>query len=135
MAKVKYIPCDVYKRGIYVFIGSLSELKSYVKSTFTEEEYEDFVDMVMKTEHKETYSASFFYNNLDGQGIVHVPRYPRTPIEIGALAHEILHATFHVLNFCHVEYTYDGNNEAYTYLHEHLMRGAFEENGYKKVQI
>ena len=34
MAKVKYIPCDIYKRDITVFLGSLDELKRWVKSEY-----------------------------------------------------------------------------------------------------
>jgi hypothetical protein len=85
MAKVKYIPCDIYKRGISIFIGSLKEFKAWVKKEYV------------------------------------------------ALAHELLHATFHVLNFCHVEYSYDGNNESFTYLLEHLTRWALEKDGYENV--
>ena len=45
MAKVKYICCDIYKRGINVFIGSPKELRAWCKKTFNEDEDEgDFFD-------------------------------------------------------------------------------------------
>ena len=65
--------------------------------------------------------------------MVLIPKYPETPKERAALVHELLHATFHILNFCHVEYTYDGNNEHFTYLMEHLTRCALETEWYDVV--
>lgn len=131
MAKVKYIPCDIYKRGISVFIGTLDEFKTWVKKEYTDKEEKDFVRMVLGLE--ECGMASFNYNNMDGQGVVLISNYPETPKEHAALEHELLHATFHVLNFCHVEYCIDGSNEAFTYMLEHLTRWALEKEGYNEV--
>ena len=132
MAEVKYIPCDIYKRGIWVFVGSLDELKSWVEKEFTYEDEKEFVDMVLGLK-KRNEMASFNYDMLNGQGVVHIYKFPTDPKEYAALSHELLHATFHVLNFCNVEYAYDGNNEAFTYLLEHFMRNALEREGYKVV--
>ena len=133
MAKVKYIPCDIYKRGISVFIGNLDEFKAWVKKDYTDEEEHEFVDMVMGLKEENCGMASFNYDNRNGQGVILIPKYPDSPKERAALAHELLHATFHILNFCHVDYTYDGNNEAFTYLMEHLTRNALELEGYEDV--
>ncbi len=133
MAKVKYIPCDIYKRGISIFIGSLKEFKAWVKREYTDGTDKGFAEMVEKLDEDNVGMASFNYNNQDGQGVVLIPKYPSNPKEYAALAHELLHATFHVLNFCHVEYSYDGNNESFTYLLEHLTRWALEKDGYENV--
>lgn len=133
MAEFKYIPCDIYKRGIWVFVGSLDELKSWVKTEFTYDDEEEFVNMVLGLK-KRNEAASFNYDNHNGQGVVHIYDFPTDPKEYAALSHELLHATFHVLNFCSVEYAYDGNNEAFTYLLEHLMRNALETEGYEKLE-
>ena len=37
MAKVKYIRCDIYKRGIDIFIGTPEELQKWSKKTFNED--------------------------------------------------------------------------------------------------
>lgn len=132
MAEVKYIPCDIYKRGIWVFVGTLDELKLWVEKEFTCEDENEFVDMVLGLK-KRNEMASFNYDMLNGQGVVHIYKFPTGSKEYAALSHELLHATFHVLNFCNVEYAYDGNNEAFTYLLEHLMRNALEREGYKVV--
>ena len=133
MAKVKYIPCDIYKRGISVFIGNLDEFKAWVKKDYTDEEEQEFVDMVMGLKEENCGMASFNYDNCNGQGVILIPKYPDSPKERAALAHELLHATFHILNFCRVEYAYDGSNEPYTYLMEHLTRNALELEGYEDV--
>lgn len=133
MAKVKYIPCDIYKRGISIFIGSLKEFKAWVKKEYTDENDKGFAEMVEKLDEDNVGMASFNYNNQDGQGVVLIPQYPSNPKEYAVLAHELLHATFHVLNFCHVEYCIDGSNEAFTYMLEHLTRWALEKEGYNEV--
>lgn len=133
MAKCLYIPCDIYKRGINVFVGSLSEFKTWVKKDYIDESEQAFVDMVMELNDENIGMASFNYDNINGQGVVLIPKFPETPKEYAAFIHELLHATFHVLNFCHVDYTCDGNNEAFTYLMEHLTRNALEKERYNEV--
>ncbi len=133
MAKVKYIPCDIYKRGITVFIGSVQELKRWVQHEYKDESEKCFVNMIEHLPETSSSAASFNYNNMDGTGIVQIYKFPRTPKEIATLEHELLHATFHVLNFCHVEYCIDGSNEAFTYMLEHLTRWALEKEGYNEV--
>lgn len=133
MAKHKYISCDIYKRGIWVFIGSLDELKLWVKREFTYEDEKEFVDMILGLKQRNEL-ASFNYDNNNGQGVVHIYEHPTTPKGYAALVHELLHATFYILNFCGVEYAYDGSNEAYTYLLEHLTRNALESKGYEEIK-
>ena len=133
MAKVKYIPCEIYKRGITVFIGSVQELKRWVQHEYKDESEKCFVNMIEHLHETSLYAASFYYNNMDGQRIVHIYKIPRTPKEIATLEHELLHATFHVLNFCNVLYDSESNNESFTYLLEHLTRCALEKEGYKNV--
>ena len=130
MAKVKYIPCDIYKRGITVFLGSLDELKRWVKSEYVADEEKDFAAFIQSLKKEKIGGASFNYNNNDGQGIVLFHKFPETPKEIACVDHELLHATFHLLDFCNVDFICGGSNEAYTYLHEHLMRNALEKEGY-----
>lgn len=134
MAKCLYIPCDIYKRGINVFVGSLVEFKAWINKNYTEQCEQEFVDMVMGLKEQNIGMASFNYNNMDGHGVVLIPKFPETPKEYAALVHELLHATFHILNFCHVEYTYDGNNEAFTYLLEHITRWALEKDNYSEIK-
>lgn len=130
-AKYKYIPCDIYKRGVFLFIGSLRQFKDWVKEEFTYKDEEDFVNMVLSLEEGKVGMASFNYDYNNGQSAILIPKYPTTPKETAALAHELLHATFFIMDFCRVEYVSNSNNEAFTYLHEHLVRNAFETTGYK----
>lgn len=132
MAQQKYIPIDVYKRCIHIFIGSLDEFKKWAKDYYTDEEDQDFLNCVLKTEQGFAH-ARFFFNYKVGTGVVLTPIFPDNEIEIAALSHELLHATFFIANYCGLEYSYDGSNEHFTYLHEHLVRNALEKEGYKDV--
>lgn len=51
------------------------------------------------------------------------------------MTHELLHATMWMLWYCGVEFsTSIINNEAYTYLLEHLVRNTLELDGYEDVE-
>jgi hypothetical protein len=134
-AKVKYIPIDIYKRYIYIFIGSLDEFKLWVKNTYIYDEEKDFVNMVLGLTEDSIGMASFNWDSAGGTGAVLIPKMPKTPKETAALIHELMHATFWVLDFCHVDYDPNGSNEAFTYLMEHLTRNALEKEGYKDVEF
>ena len=132
-AKVKYIPCDIYKRGVSVFIGTLDQFKSWVKKNYTVKDEQDFVEMVQDLEEDGIGLASFNYDWKNGQGVVLMSEHPQTPKEVAALAHEMMHATFFIMDFCNIEYNKETNNEPFTYLHEHLMRNALEYVGYEEL--
>lgn len=131
MAKIKYIRCDIYKRGIYIFIGSPQELIAWSEKTFKSEDYKEFNEGLKECSYGE---ADFHYTNEDGCGLVRIPKFPKTPAEIAYTTHELLHATMWLLWYCGVEYDPEGANEAYTYLLEHLVRNTFEKEGYEIVE-
>ena len=133
-AKVKYIPIDIYKRYIYIFIGSLDEFKLWVKNTYTYDEEKKFVKMVLGLTEGSGI-ASFNWDSVGGTGAVLIPKMPKNPEETAALIHELMHATFCVLDFCQVDYDPNGSNEAFTYLMEHLTRNALEKEGYEEVEF
>lgn len=132
MAKVKYIRCDIYKRGIYVFIGTPDEFKKWIRSVFNEDN--DDLEFVRSAETCSYGIADFHYGN--GYGIVRLPKFPKTPEEIAYTTHELLHATIWLLWYSGVSYNNEGNihNEAYTYLLEHLVRNTFKKEGYATVK-
>jgi hypothetical protein len=134
-AKVKYIPIDIYKRYIYVFIGTLGEFKSWAKNTYTYDIEKQFVEMVIGLTEDSIGMASFHWDSAGGTGVVLIPKMPKAPKEIAALIHELMHATFWILDLCHVDYDPNGNNEAFTYLMEHLTRNALEKEGYEEVKF
>ena len=69
----------------------------------------------------------------NGYGVVRLPKFPKTPIEIAYTVHELLHATCYILWYCGVEFSNESiANEAHTYLLEHLTRNTFEKNGYEE---
>ena len=129
MAKVKYIPCDIYRRGISVFIGTYDELLQWSKSEFTEPKYEDFLKTMAETAPGG--SADCHYDC--GSCVVRVSKIPETPDEWNDLTHELLHATFYVLGYCGVNYIPGDTNEAYTYLHGWLVESALIAEGYEEI--
>lgn len=135
MAKVKYIICDPYKRGIHVFVGSLEELKEWVVKEYNDPSEEDFRNFVLETKPMPQAMAQFFYSYSNGNGIALIPKFPKTPAQIASVSHELLHATFLILNYCFVAYDDEScGNEAFTYLHEHLLRNALEKEGYDDIE-
>jgi len=131
MAQVKYIPCDIFKRGITVFIGNKEEFIAYCEKTYNEDEDDKEFNYSLK--NCEYGFADFHCGN--GYCIVRIPSFPKTPKEIAATAHELLHATMWLLWYSGVDFNNrDFKNEAYTYLHEHLVRNTFEINGYEDVE-
>jgi hypothetical protein len=134
-AKVKYIPLDIYKRYIYVFAGTLDEFKSWVKATYVYDIEKPFTEMVLGLTEDSIGMASFNWDSAGGTGAVLIPKMPKTPKETAALIHELMHATFWVLDLCHVDYDPNGSNEAFTYVMEHLTRNALEKEGYEEVEF
>ena len=135
MEKVKYIYCDIYKRGIIVFIGELEKLKKWVDKEYTAPDEQGFREMVLECKEKESVAAQFFYSYSSGTGIVLIPKFPKTPEQIASVSHELLHATFLVLNHCYVSYNDEScGNEAFTYLHEYLLKNALEKEGYDNIE-
>ena len=132
MAKVKYIACDIYKRGIDVFIGTPQEFIKWCKNTFNEDKDDkEFCDSVETC----TYGAADFHFG-NGYGIVRIPKFPRTPNRISELVHELLHATDWLLWYSGIEHSKDNPvNETHTYLLEHLVRNALIYEGYETVDV
>ena len=139
MAKYKYIYCDVYKRGVSVFIGDCESLKKWAKKAYDYPEVQDMIKDILECsdeEYRNNDVTARCYCSNAGCWIVHIPSFSFTynPTEITKMSHELLHATMGLLDFIGVEYRYNGNNEPYTYLHEYLLTEALIEKGYKNVK-
>ena len=129
MAKIKTIPCDIYNKQIQVFIGSNEELLKYAKKYLKDDA---LLDIIEKYSEDDDVNASYYYR-ANGSGIVHLYKYPTNAEEISWVAHECLHATFHLLDYVNVKYEQNGANEAFTYLHDWLLYNALDKKGYKKI--
>ena len=128
MAKQKYINCDIYKRGVSVFIGSYKEMLAWAKKEFTNPIYKDFLESMEEAREGD---ADSHYDQ--GSCIVRIKSFPKTPEEISLLDHELLHATFYILDYSGVTFIHGDPNEAYTYLKEYLMCQALTPEGYEEV--
>lgn len=131
MAKYKYVPVDIYKRGIHIFIGSRTELRRWANKYFEDDkEYRDLIELINETEVKSE-AAVFWYNKSTGDGIIEIPKFPYTSKEIAYCTHECLHATCNLLDFVGVEYVPNGSNESFTYLLEHFVYNLLNKDTYK----
>lgn len=131
MAKVKYIRCDIYKRGINIFIGTPEQLIDWAEKTYNEDvEDEEFIKDLKTGSFG---LADFHWGN--GYGVVRLPKFPKTPEEIAYTVHELFHATSYLLGYSGVSYSNESlANEAYAYLIEHLTRNIFDKEGYEEVK-
>lgn len=133
MAKVKQIYIDIYKRSIFIFVGNHNQFINWITEEFkNDSDYEALIDYVHEVDKGNT-QASFWYNGAIGEGIIEIPKFPRTPKEIAYCTHECLHAVFHVLNYCGVEYDKESSGEAHTYLLEYFVRELLKFDDYKNV--
>lgn len=129
MAKYKQIYIDIFKRHMIVFIGNHEEFKSWANTYYSDnDEYEEFIKIINQSTGKA--QASCYFNNGDGECVIEIPSEPINPNDISYAVHEILHATFNILDFVGVEYYQNGSNETFTYLIEYITKEVFTLNNY-----
>lgn len=139
-SRYKYIYCDVWKCGVSVFIGNNTDLLKWAKKFYKEPEEQDMIQSIEQygsgTDYKTKRVAGRIYYSESGQWVIHIPSFSfdYDPVAISNLSHELEHATYGILDFVGMQYRYGGNNEAYTYLHEFLLKNALREKGYKEVR-
>ena len=138
-SKVKFIYCNVFKRGVSVFIGKCNDLRKWAKKAYDLPQEQDMIDDINYLCNDENYSnnnlsARCYYSKC-GECIVHIPEFSfeYDIIKMCNLAHEILHATHILLDTVGVEYIKDGTNETFTYVFEYMLRGALDKEGYVNV--
>lgn len=125
MAKIKTIPCDIYRWDVNVFLGSHEEFRKYVEKKLKDKSLLDVVD------DGEPGIGDYYFNS--DSMIIRIGGFPTTPAEIGVAAHEALHATMYILDWANVKYEQNGSNEAFTYLQEWILTNILNKKGYKKV--
>ena len=125
MAKIKTIPCDIYRWDVDVFLGSHEEFRNYVKNKLKDKNLLDIVD------DGEPGIGDFYFHG--GPMRIRMGKFPETPKDIGVASHEALHATMYILNWADVKYEQNGSNEAFTYLQEWILTNILNKKGYKKV--
>ena len=131
MAKYKQIYIDIYKRNVFIFIGTHRDFKRWVEDEFKDDEdYDNFINYVITQESKNP-DGTFWYNPGIGEGIIELRKFPKAPTEIAVAAHECLHAVFHMLDFCGVEYNINSSGESHTYMLEFILRELLNLKDYK----
>lgn len=125
----QYIPCDIYKRGITVFLGSYDELLKYVKEIYIDKDDDDDIEFYNSLKNSRGGAADTHMG--DGYAIVRLPKFPETPYEIADAEHELLHATFWMLDYCGVQES--SPYEAHTYLLSWLTLNALTKDRYEEI--
>lgn len=125
MAKIKTIPCDIYRRDVQVFLGSHEEFRKYVEKKLKDKDLLSVVD-------SESPGVGDFYFGPD-QAIIRIGELPKTPAQIACASHEAIHAATHILNWVDMKYGEKSAEEALTYLQEWILTNILEKKGYKKV--
>lgn len=133
MAKFKQIYIDIYKRSIFIFVGNHNQFIDWVSDEFKNDpDYKGLINYVHSV-NKVNSLASFWYNGSIGEGIIEIPKFPKTSTEIAYCAHECLHAVFHILDYCAVYYDKDSSGESHTYLLEYLLKELLTFNDYETI--
>lgn len=133
MAKFKHIPIDIYKRDITVFIGTHDEFKEWVSSYHVPSNWEQLIESIIESDDNSI--ASYWYNRLNGNGIIELPWHPEKKEELGVAAHECLHSAIHILSYVNIPCIPHEANEAYTYLLEYLFVKVIDYNDYEFIKL
>ena len=136
MAKVKYIPVDIYRITPTVFVGDFKDLVSFVKrkTMGAEEDYADLLEGI-GNDSKETYTfeASTYWNNKTRTLILYFPEFSKKSHDISNMVHELSHAAFIILDNVGIDIDVS-NNEAFAYLQGYLAEQMCDEDGYEELQ-
>lgn len=133
MAKYKIIRIELYKRDITVFIGSHEELKEWIKTNDCSKTWSNIINEILESD--DNAEASYWYDSVNGNGIIELHYHPKSPEEISIAAHECLHATMRTLSFIGIPCFENEANEPYTYLLEYILEQVLDFNNYKLINV
>lgn len=133
MAKYKIIRIELYKRDITVFIGSHEELKEWIKTNDCNKTWSNIINEILESD--DNAEASYWYDSVNGNGIIELHYHPKSPEEISIAAHECLHATMRTLSFIGIPCFENEANEPYTYLLEYILEQVLDFNNYKLIKL
>lgn len=135
MAKIKYIPVDIYRIKPIVFVGNLKEFKSFAEQMCKKDKSFKFVvdDINDNLQQLVYFEAATYWNTKIRKLIIYVPSLSLTPNNIDNVVHELSHATFQILDDVGIKVDAD-NNEAYAYLIGYLASEVYTKDGYEELQ-
>ena len=133
MAKYKNIRIELYKRDITVFIGSHEEFKKWIKTNDCSETWSNIISQILESD--DNAEASYWHDDIKGNGLIELHYHPKSPEEVAVAAHECLHATMRILSFIGIPCFENEANEPYTYLLEYILEQVLDFNDYKLINI
>lgn len=118
------------KAGTYPFSVKVFISKDIDKSV-------DFVNKKQRRKGRNKYKKENFKNNYavfcshdKYEPVIWMPKKPKTAREICSVAHEVLHAVFENMEWFGISLD-KSSEEAFTYLHTHLMQQFLNKCGFK----
>ena len=133
MAKYKNIRIELYKRDITVFIGSHEEFKKWIQTNDYPETWRNIISQILESD--DNAEASYWNDDINGNGLIELHYHPKSPEEVAVAAHECLHATMRILSFIGIPCFENEANESYTYLLEYILEQVLDFNDYKLINI
>jgi hypothetical protein len=110
----------LFDYSIVVAIGPYSKIKGYIRWKLQDEAFDpETFDKGYEPLGKCFYRPSYV-------PVVWIPRYPKTPREYATLAHECIHAVYHLFNWANLPMTGD-TEEVFTHATAHLINAVLEK--------
>lgn len=114
--KVAKFTVPLYESAVHlVWPATVEQYKSYMEDTF---------DYTTKTTDAMAWCASLSIKGSDCQ-LIGLSSWKKDPRHISILGHEVFHATHNILAFVGFGLS-DKSCEAYTYVHEFIMKKCLE---------
>lgn len=133
--KLKYIPINIYRLTLTVFVGDFNEFYNFIKleTKGEENDYSDLLDILEKDKEYPMLCASTYWNSKTRTPIVYLPSLSTKPRDLNGACHELGHVTRIILDDIGVKTTVD-NDEAFQYLQGYLMEQVYTKDGYEELQ-
>lgn len=120
MAKVKHIKCDIFESHVYIFIGKVLELKSFIEKELPEK----YKIILEDLEDPGYYDGTTYYcGNIC---IIRVNSFS----DLSILIHELMHATYRILSIHDIKLD-ESTNEIYAYMLGYLTKEALNKKDYE----
>lgn len=121
--KQVYFNLDLYHQDIYFIYGDLQKGVDKIKPHVMEKYQEMFGSVV---EELEKISYRGVYTSRHPFRLIHIHKLEKLSDFMSLLSHEVLHLTFELLDYKGIKLG-SKSEEAYTYLHDHLIEIIVKE--------
>lgn len=122
------VSVDIYPFDIWFFFGDVEISFEKLKEYLTKKELKKFKNFVSEQDG----NGGGFYHTESKKSVIQLYNIPKNNLDICILNHEILHATFKILDNVGIYYSYS-SEEAFTYLFDYLCNKVYEKLNLKFI--